>query len=47
MGPATQANLPSAMSSASPMTVAIAGEPSNPSQGNLSLSGGFTGWVPN
>jgi hypothetical protein len=43
-GPATQANMPSAMSSSNPMTVAIAGDPSNPSQGSLSLTGGFTGY---
>jgi hypothetical protein len=41
-GPATQANMPSAMSSSNPMTVAIAG--TTPSQGNLTLSGGFTGY---
>jgi len=43
-GPANQANLPSSMSSTNPMTVAIAGDPGVPSQGNFSLTGGFTGY---
>ena len=44
VGPADQTMLPSAMSSSNPMTVVITGNPAVPSQGNLTLSGGFTGY---
>jgi|SRR5277367_748406 len=41
----TQTSLPSAMSSTNPMTIAIQGDPTVPSQGNFSLTGGgFTGY---
>ncbi|HTT32218.1 MAG TPA: hypothetical protein VMH48_01335 [Methylomirabilota bacterium] len=43
-GPADQTSIPSAMSSSNPMTVVIQGNPAIPSQGNLTLSGGFTGY---
>ena len=37
-GPATQAQLPSAMSASNLMTVVIAGDPTQPTQGNLTLT---------
>lgn len=40
----TQTSLPSAMSSTNPMTIAIQGDPTVPSQGDFSLTGGFTGY---
>jgi hypothetical protein len=43
-GPANQSNLPSTMSATNPMTVAIVGDPTVPSQGNFSLGAGFTGY---
>jgi hypothetical protein len=43
-GPANTANLPSAMSSTNPMTVVITGDPTQPHQGDFTLSGGFTGY---
>jgi len=43
-GPANQTNLPSTMSATNPMTVAIVGDPTVPSQGNFSLGAGFTGY---
>lgn len=43
-GPATQMDMPAAMSSSNPMTVFVGGDPTVPSQGNLSLNGSFTGY---
>ncbi|HUL16762.1 MAG TPA: pilus assembly PilX N-terminal domain-containing protein [Terriglobales bacterium] len=43
-GPATQMDMPSGMSASNPMTVFVGGDPAVPSQGNLSLNSGFTGY---
>lgn len=43
-GPANQSNLPSAMSSTNPMTVVVQGDPTQPSQGDFTLTGGSTGY---
>ena len=43
-GPADQSKLPSAMSSANPMTVAIQGDPAQPHQGDFYLGSGVTGY---
>ena len=43
-GPVTQMDMPAAMSASNPMTVFVGGDPTVPSQGNLSLNGGFTGY---
>jgi hypothetical protein len=44
-GPANQSSLPAAMSTGNTlMTVAIAGDPTQPNQGNITLSGGYTGY---
>jgi hypothetical protein len=43
-GNANQSNLPSAMSSANPMTIAVQGDPLQPVQGNFYLGPGFTGY---
>ena len=43
-GPANQSSLPAAMSTGTTLvTVAIAGDPAQPNQGNMTLSGGYTG----
>jgi len=44
-GPATASDLPPSMSACNPQTIVIQGDPSQPNQGNLSLTGGsFTGY---
>jgi hypothetical protein len=43
-GPANQTQLPTAMSPSNPMTVAIVGDQTVPSQGNFDLGPGFTGY---
>jgi len=43
-GNANQSNLPSTMSSANPMTIAVQGDPLQPQQGNFYLGPGFTGY---
>jgi len=43
-GPATQMDMPSGMSASNPKTVFVGGNPAVPSQGNLSLNSGFTGY---
>lgn len=43
-GNANQSNLPSAMSSTNPMTIAVQGDPTQPLQGNFFLGPGFTGY---
>ena len=44
VGNANQSNLPSTMSSANPMTIAVQGDPLQPQQGNFYLGPGFTGY---
>jgi hypothetical protein len=43
-GPANQSQLPSAMSASNPMTVVITGDPTQPTQGNFTLTNSFTGY---